>query len=322
MIERGGVGVAQHVGMYVRHGGGFFYVRVPELLEHLGGHVCTVEAGDDVCAQARRLVQDALQGAGDGNDAVGGLGFQLVGGKLLVGAEGHGPGDDELPNADVRPFQAECFLLAQAAVEAEAAENAGAGLSDGAHQGGGFLVGEVFLLVGGVVFGNLHALGWVGGHQLILPGRLEQLAGRDQDFVLRAFRQIGDTGKHPADMYGADVAQLHTADHGHDVLVVGVAVHPDRGVAQRHFVAFKPGLGPLAHKRVVAYFQAGFILGQEGAGGGVDSGGGFAVYDFLFTVGQGYLFLIPAIGTFGHCHKKYTSEKWIQACKPAPEVVQ
>lgn len=246
--------MAQHVGMHVRHGGGFFYVRVPELLEHLGGHVCTVEAGDDVCAQARRLVQDALQGAGDGNDAVGGLGFQLVGGELLVGAEGHGPGDDELPNADVRPFQAECFLLAQAAVEAEAAENAGAGLGDGAHQGGGFLVGEVFLFVWGVVLGDLHALGGVGWDQLVLPGRLEQLAGCDQDFVLRAFRQIGDTGEHPADMHGADVAQLHAADHGHDVLIVGVAVHPYCGVAQRHFVAVKPGFGPLTHKGVITYF--------------------------------------------------------------------
>ena len=303
VIECCGVSVAQHVGMHVRHGGCLPHVVIPEALEHLGGHVCAVEAGDNVCAQARRLVQDTLQGAGNRNDAVGGLGFQLIGGELLVGAEGHGPGNDELPDADVRPFQAEGFLLAQAAVKAETAENAGAWFGDGAHQGGGLLVGEVFLFAGGVVFGDLHALGGVGGDQLVLPGRLEQLAGRDQDFVLRAFRKIGNTGKHPADMYGANVAQLHAADHGHDVLVVGVSVHPYCGVTQRHFVAFKTGLGPLAHKGVVAYFQAGFILGQEGAGGGVDGGRGLTVDDFLFTVGQDYLFLIPAISTFCHCHK-------------------
>jgi hypothetical protein len=97
------------------------------------------------------------------------------------------------------------------------------------------------------VAGDLHALGGVGGDKAILPGRGENLAHGDEHLVLQALGIVCDAGHHAADVYRAHGAQLHRADNGHYVIVVGVAVHSNGGGAQIGLIGGEPDFGPFAN---------------------------------------------------------------------------
>ena len=61
-------------------------------------------------------------------------------------------------------------------------------------------------------------------------------------------------------MYLPHVAQLHIAEHRHNVFIVGVSVHFYRGVAQGELVAFEPCFCLCAHQGMVVHLQTGFVL--------------------------------------------------------------
>ena len=182
--------------------------------------------------------------------------FELFDRQLLVAAEGHGAGHNKPIRAEVGPLEAERLLPPQAAVQAQRHKRAGARLGHGLHERVALGGGQVLFASGLGVRRDLDLVAGVAQQQAVVDGRGEDLPHGQQDLILQALGHPGHLRHDTADVHRPHVAQLHAAQHLADVVVVRVAVHLHRGVAQVGLVGLQPDFCPLADGRAVAVFDA------------------------------------------------------------------